>query len=54
MLDLLSDYDWIEEKIESLAVTEQGYWFASDNDGGINSTRMGGWGGEMQNFEVGV
>ncbi|NJO67148.1 MAG: esterase-like activity of phytase family protein [Leptolyngbyaceae cyanobacterium RM1_405_57] len=40
VLDLLSDYDWIEEKIESLAVTEQGYWFASDNDGGINSTRM--------------
>jgi DNA-binding beta-propeller fold protein YncE len=40
VLDLLSDYDWIEEKIESLAVTEQGYWFASDNDGGINYTRM--------------
>ncbi|MBD2056174.1 esterase-like activity of phytase family protein [Oculatella sp. FACHB-28] len=40
VLDLLSDYDWIEEKIESLAVTEQGYWLASDNDGGINYTRM--------------
>lgn len=40
VLDLLSDYDWIEEKIESLAVTEQGYWFASDNDGGINYTRL--------------
>ena len=40
VLDLLSDYRWIEEKIESLAVTNQGYWFASDNDGGINYTRL--------------
>jgi len=40
VMDLLSDYDWIEEKIESLAVTDQGYWFASDNDSGINYTRM--------------
>jgi DNA-binding beta-propeller fold protein YncE len=40
VLDLLLDYRWIEEKLESLAVTNQGYWLASDNDGGINYTRL--------------
>ncbi|MEO1210746.1 MAG: esterase-like activity of phytase family protein [Cyanobacteria bacterium J06638_20] len=38
--DLLTDYDWIEEKVESLAVTDAGYWVISDNDGGEQYSRM--------------
>jgi len=38
--DLLEDYGWIEEKIESLAVTDRGYWVISDNDGGTQYSRM--------------
>ena len=32
--DLVESYDWLADKVESLAVTEEGYWVASDNDGG--------------------
>ena len=32
--DLVESYDWLADKVESLAVTEDGYWVASDNDGG--------------------
>jgi len=32
--DLVEDYSWLADKVESLAVTESGYWVASDNDGG--------------------
>ena len=37
--DLTKDYDWYEEKVEGLAVTNNGYWIISDNDGGTISTR---------------
>lgn len=40
VVDLLDDFNWLEEKIESLAVTSTGYWVASDNDGGITTTRL--------------
>ncbi|MGB0564475.1 MAG: esterase-like activity of phytase family protein [Spirulinaceae cyanobacterium] len=40
VVDLVEDYDWLHEKVESLAVTEAGYWIASDNDGGVQNTRM--------------
>ena len=40
VVDLVADYDWLHEKVESLAVTESGYWIASDNDGGELNTRM--------------
>ncbi|MEL6165370.1 MAG: esterase-like activity of phytase family protein [Cyanobacteria bacterium J06628_3] len=37
--DLNKDYNWYEEKVEGLAVTNNGYWVISDNDGGTISTR---------------
>ena len=37
--DLTKDYNWYEEKVEGLAVTNNGYWVISDNDGGTISTR---------------
>ncbi|NEO27000.1 MAG: alkaline phosphatase, partial [Kamptonema sp. SIO4C4] len=38
--DLVEDYDWYAEKVEGLAVTEDGYWVVSDNDGGYQATRL--------------
>jgi DNA-binding beta-propeller fold protein YncE len=38
--DLYRDYNWYEEKVEGLAVTEKGYWVVSDNDGGATYTRL--------------
>ncbi len=32
--DLVESHNWLADKVESLAVTESGYWVASDNDGG--------------------
>jgi len=40
VMDLLKSYDWREEKVEGLAVTNDGYWIASDNDGGETYTRL--------------
>lgn len=38
--DLLDDYNWLEEKVEGMAVTNEGYWIVSDNDGGEMYTRL--------------
>ena len=39
VVDLVKDHNWYTEKVEGLAVTNDGYWVISDNDGGKISTR---------------
>ncbi len=38
--DLFREHNWYEEKLEGLAVTKEGYWVASDNDGGEMYSRL--------------
>ena len=38
--DLVDDYNWLSDKVESLAVTTDGYWIINDNDGGEWYNRM--------------
>jgi len=40
VVDLFRDYNWYEEKVEGLAVADQGYWVVSDNDGGEMYSRL--------------
>ena len=40
VIDLFADHNWLEEKVEGMAVTEAGYWIVSDNDGGEMYTRL--------------
>lgn len=40
VVDLLEDHNWLEEKAEGLAITEDGFWVSSDNDGGETYSRL--------------